>query len=106
VLRIEQPALDAVLERVEHRLPVHARRFHPDECYAEFFEPITELDQVARDRGERLRLLAATLAIRNANRRNDRFAVYVESGAPLDNLIPWDALFESRCAPVFMNESA
>jgi hypothetical protein len=43
VLGVEQPALKAILERLEDGLPVHARRFHPDQRDREARQPSAEV---------------------------------------------------------------
>jgi hypothetical protein len=86
VLRVEQPALKALLERLEHRLPVHARRFHPNQRHTEPGEPLAQGSEPRERRGERLRVLrpSATISPRDTDRRDDIVAMHVKTRAPLD----------------------
>ncbi len=49
----EKPALETVLQHVEHRLPAHARRFHPDDRHPALGKPVRE--QPERTPGHRER---------------------------------------------------
>jgi hypothetical protein len=94
VVRVEQPAFEALLERLEHGLPVHAGRFHPDERHAELGQPGAEVSEPAERRAERSCLLvpSATSGARDADGRDDVVAVHVETRAPFHHHI-------HRCAP-------
>ena len=84
VLRIQKPALEAILERLKDGLPIHARGLHPDQRHPELRQPRSELREPGERRPERSRLLvpaAATLA-RDADRRHNIVAMHVESRAP------------------------
>jgi hypothetical protein len=43
VLRVEQSALESILERLEHGLPVRAGRFHSDQRHCEPRQPLAEV---------------------------------------------------------------
>ena len=45
VVRVQEPALEPLLERLEHRLPVHAGGLHPDERDAGLRQPGGELGE-------------------------------------------------------------
>ena len=57
VVRVQQPALETLLERLEHRLPIHAGRLHPDQRHTGVGQPPSELREPGERRLERLRLL-------------------------------------------------
>ena len=88
-MRVEQPALEPILERLKDGLPVHAGGFHPDERHAELGQPLGEVSEPPKRRAERSRLLIppATTAARDADGRHDIVAVHVESRAPLHHHI-------------------
>jgi hypothetical protein len=89
VVRVEQPALEAILERPKDGLPAHAGRFHPDKRDAELREPGAERRQPTERRAKRSCLLipAATTGARDADGRHDIVAMHVESRAPLHHHI-------------------
>jgi hypothetical protein len=94
VVRVEQPALEAILERPKDGLPAHAGRFHPDKRDAELREPGAERRQPTERRAKRSCLLvpAATSGAWDADGRDDVVAVHVKTRAPLHHHI-------HRCAP-------
>src|SRR5437588_7227248 len=85
VVRVEQPALEAVLERLEHRLPIHAGGLHPNEHHTGVRQPAGKLREPGQRRLERLRLLVplTTTAARHADGRHDVVAMDVKTRAPL-----------------------
>jgi hypothetical protein len=89
VVRVEQPALEPILERLECGLPVHAGGFHANERHAELGQPGGEVGEPSKRRAERSRLLipAATTGARDADGRHDIVAMHVESRAPLHDHI-------------------
>jgi hypothetical protein len=58
VVRVQQPALKAALQRLVHRLPIHAGGLHPNERHTSLGQPPSELRQPGQRRLERLRLLS------------------------------------------------
>ena len=89
VVRVEQPALKAILERLEDRLPIHAGGLHPDERDLELGQPLPERRAAAERRRKRPCLLipAAATAARNAHGRDHVVAVHVKPRAPLHHHI-------------------
>ena len=45
VLSIQQPALEAILKHLEHRLPIHAGGLHPDQRDRERRQPLRQLQE-------------------------------------------------------------
>ena len=95
VVRVEQPALEAVLEGLEHGLPIHAGGFHPDERHPGLSQPQRQLREPAKRCLERLGLLIepAATGTRHADGRHDIVAMHVESRAPLYHHIHSSAPF-------------
>ena len=95
VVRVQKPALEPVLERLEDGLPVHAGGFHPNQRHTGLGQPQRQLRQPAERRLERLGLLIkpAATAARHADGRHDIVAMHVESGAPLYHHIHSSAPF-------------
>ena len=89
VLRVQQPALKALLQRLKDGLPVHAGRLHPDEGDREPSQPLAKLRESGHRRAERLRRLhpATTVVARDPHRRHDVVAMHVQTRAPLDHHI-------------------
>jgi len=98
VVRIHKPALEALLERLEHRLPVHARGLHPDQRHPELSQPRTELGKPTERRLESPGLLleATTTDARHAGGRHDLVAVHIHTGAPVYHHIHRSAPFGRR----------
>jgi hypothetical protein len=73
MLRVQKPTLEAILERLEHGLPIHAGRFHPDQRDPELRQPLAERRKPSERRTERPCLLipAAPTGARNADGRDD-----------------------------------
>jgi alkylhydroperoxidase family enzyme len=89
VVRVEQPALEPILQRLEHGLPVHAGGLHPDERHPCLGQPRRELSEPRERRAERPGLLveAATTRARDANGRHDVVAMHIQTRAPLHHHI-------------------
>ena len=91
MLRVDEPALEPVLQRVEDGLPVAARRLHPHPGHAALRQPVRQPLELADRRPERARLLQTpTTALppsRHPHRRHHGVAVHVKTGAPLNNHI-------------------
>ena len=102
VVRVEQPALEPILERLEHRLPIHAGGLHPDQRHTGLGQPAGELREPGERRLERLRLLVplATTAARHADGRHDVVAMHVKTRAPLYDHIHSSAPFGRQLDPV------
>jgi hypothetical protein len=88
-MRVQKPALEPILERLEHRLPIDTGRLHPDERHARLGQPGGELGEPAERRPERSRLLIppATTTARHADGRHDIVAMHVKPRAPLHHHI-------------------
>jgi hypothetical protein len=103
VMRVQQPALEALLERLEDRLPIHAGGLHPDERHTGFGQPSGELGEPAERGAERPCLLIppSTAGARNADGRHDVVAMHIETRAPLHHHIHSPAPFARRltCRP-------
>ena len=86
VLRVQEPTLEAGLEHVEDRLPIHACGLHADERHAEAGEPPAKRLQLRDRRAEAAGvLLALTPPLRrHANGCHDAVAVHIEARAALD----------------------
>ena len=95
VLRVKQPALKALLERLKHGLPVHAGCFHPDQRHPGLGEPLAEPPEPSERRAKRSRLLIppATTSARHADRRDHVVAVHVKTRAALHQNIHRSAPF-------------
>jgi hypothetical protein len=52
VVRVEQPALKPIFERLKDGLPVHARCFHPDQRHPELRQPLGERRKPGERRAE------------------------------------------------------
>ena len=96
-MRVEQPALKPILERLEDGLPVHARGLHPDQGHAGLGQPGSEPGEPSERRLERLGLLvpAATTGARYPDGRHNVIAMHVETCAPLHHHIHCPAPFET-----------
>ena len=92
---VQQPALEPILERLEHRPPVHARGLHPDQRHPGLCQPRRELGEPRECRLERSGLLipSAPTLTRHAGARHNVVAMHVESGAPLYHHIHSSAPF-------------
>src|SRR5436190_4351819 len=88
MLRVQKPALEALLEQVVDRLPVAAGRLHPDQRHPVTPQPIGQRHQPARRRLERARLLQP-LATTTGHPygRGNRVLVHIQAGAALDEAI-------------------
>ena len=97
VVRVQKPALEPILERLEHRLPIHAGGLHPDQTHASLRQPQSEFREPGERRLERLGLLLplATTAARHPDGRDHVVAMHVESRAPLHDHIHCAAPFET-----------
>jgi hypothetical protein len=89
MLGIEQPALKALLERLEDRLPVHAGGLHPDQRHRGLGEPVSKLRQPGERGAECSRLLIDTpsAAAGDADRRDHVVPVHIKPRAPLHHHI-------------------
>jgi hypothetical protein len=87
---VQQPALDALLERLEDRLPIHAGGLHPGQRHTGFGQPSGELGEPAERGTERSCLLIppSTAGARNADGRHDVVAMDIETRAALHRHIP------------------
>ena len=90
VLRVKQPALKALLERLKHGLPVHAGCFHPDQRHPGLGEPLAEPPKPSERRAKRSRLLIppTTTSARDADRRDHRVLDEIAAATkeqPLEN---------------------
>jgi hypothetical protein len=84
-MRVEQPALEPLLERLEHRLPVHTCGLHPDQRHPGLRQPAGELSEPRERRPERLGLLIplAATGARHAGGRHHVVAMHIKPGASL-----------------------
>ena len=89
MLSVEKPALEPILERLEHRRPVHAGGFHPDPRDREASQPLAKLREPAESRLEGTGLTLPTTAIlaRHAHGADHAVAMHVKTSAPLDHNI-------------------
>jgi hypothetical protein len=94
-MRVQQPALKPILQRLDYRLPIHARGLHPDQRHPEPRQPRRELREPGERSSERSRLLvpAAAAAARHTDRRHNVIAVHIKTGAPLYHHIHSSAPF-------------
>jgi hypothetical protein len=85
VVRVEQPALKALLERLKYGLPVHAGGLHPDQRHAGLGEPLGERRKPGERgaKGSRLLIPATPSGARDAHRCDHVVAVHVKTRAPL-----------------------
>jgi hypothetical protein len=86
VLSIQKPALEALLEDVEARLPIDPGRLHPDQGHVEAGKPVAERRQLRDRRAESARLpfaLPPALS-RYPHGRHHAVAVHIEARAPLN----------------------
>jgi hypothetical protein len=96
-MRVEQPALKPILQRLEDRLPVHAGGLHPDQRHARLRQPCGEVRQSGERRLERLGLLVPlpTTAARHPDSRDHVVTVHVETRAPFHHHVHLAAPFET-----------
>ena len=88
VSRVVEPALELVLQQIEHRPPVHAGGLHPDHGHRETSQPVRERNQSGGGGRELGHLLAAAAVIvRDAHAHCDLRLVDVEHRAALDQTI-------------------
>jgi hypothetical protein len=85
VMRVQKPALEPLLERLEHRLPVHTSGLHPEKRDAGLAKPRGELPEPRECRVERLGLLIplAATGARHAGGRHHVVAMHIKPGASL-----------------------
>jgi len=86
VPRVQKPALETRLERVEDGAPVDPRRLHPHQRHAEALKPVGERAQPADRRSETPRVLLALPAPpgRQTHGCHHAVAVHIKPRAALD----------------------
>jgi hypothetical protein len=95
--RVQQPALELVLQQLPDRLPVAPGRLHPHPAHPQAAQPLRQQPQPGGGRGEPTGLgVAPTMTIRHPHTRGHGVLVHVQAGAtrhqrlhllapPLDN---------------------
>ena len=85
---VVEPALELVLQQIEHRPPVDAGGLHPDDGHRPAAQPVSQREQPRAGGGELPDLLAAAAGIvRDTDARGDLRLVDVEHRATLDQTI-------------------
>ena len=102
MVRVQKPALEPVLERLEHGLPVHPGGLHPDQRHTRLCQPRGEFGKPSQRGLERLRLLfeSATPLTRHAGGRHHVVTMHIQPGAPLYHHIHSSAPFGRQLDPV------
>jgi hypothetical protein len=86
MVRVAQPHLEPLLQREEHRLPIHPARFHRDQRHVRPPQPVTQPGQLRRRRPEPVlgRHRAPTRPRRTCARRY-HISVHVQPRHPVMN---------------------